>query len=117
MKRRTRQLLFIPLGLGFLLMFGAAILRIPDIGHYRGPYGDVLNRVAVEERHATDVVTAVNFDYRGFDTLGEEAILFVSVAGATVLLRKQPDEHKEPPEEQHPARKVPEVSDAVRVLT
>ena len=27
------------------------------------------------------------FDYRGFDTLGEEFILFVSVVGVMVLLR------------------------------
>ena len=37
--------------------------------------------MAVPERSTTDVVTAVNFDYRGFDTLGEEFILFAAVIG------------------------------------
>jgi multicomponent Na+:H+ antiporter subunit B len=32
-------------------------------------------------------VTAVVFDYRGFDTLGEEFILFAAVLGAVLLLR------------------------------
>jgi multicomponent Na+:H+ antiporter subunit B len=117
MSHRIRQLLFLPLGIAFLAIFIAAIRQLPDVGHYRGPYGDVLNAVAVNERHATDVVTAVNFDYRGFDTLGEESILFVSVFGAATLLRKQTDEQKQQPEEKQPGRQVPEVSDAVRVLT
>ena len=39
----------------------------------------------VAERHATDLVTAVNFDFRGFDTLGEEFILFVSVLGVALI--------------------------------
>jgi multicomponent Na+:H+ antiporter subunit B len=40
----------------------------------------------------TNVVTAVVFDYRGFDTMGEEFILFVAVMGTVLLLRTQ--EHK-----------------------
>ena len=60
---------------------------LPDFGDYRGPYGEILNRVAVPERSTTDVVTAVNFDYRGFDTLGEEFILFAAVIGVASILR------------------------------
>ena len=33
------------------------------------------------------MVTAVNFDYRGFDTLGEEFMLLCAVTGTVVLLR------------------------------
>ena len=43
-------------------------------------------------RHATDIVTALNFDLRAFDTLGEEFILFASVAGVALLLRHLRDE-------------------------
>jgi multicomponent Na+:H+ antiporter subunit B len=35
----------------------------------------------------TNVVTAVVFDYRGFDTMGEEFILFIAVTGVVLLLR------------------------------
>ena len=51
--------------------------------------GDWLNRVALPERHLTNVVSAVNFDYRGLDTLGEEYILFAAVAGVALLLRER----------------------------
>jgi multicomponent Na+:H+ antiporter subunit B len=116
MNRKIRSALFLPFGTAFLFLFLTAIRVVPPIGHYRGPYGDVLNAVAVSERHSTDVVSAVNFDYRGFDTLGEESILFASVIGATLLLRKQSREEKEEPKEEAPQRQVPEMSDAVRIL-
>ena len=33
------------------------------------------------QRHATDVITAINFDYRALDTMGEEFILFAASSG------------------------------------
>lgn len=84
------------LGLGALLLWG--LLGLPAFGQYRGPYGDIINSVAVYERHVTNTVTAVNFDYRGMDTIGEEFILFASVAGCALLLREQRGEEK--PEEE-----------------
>ncbi len=48
---------------------------------YPGPYGFIINRVTVAQTNATGVVSAVNFEYRGFDTVGEEFILFAAVAG------------------------------------
>jgi len=60
---------------------------LPGFGNYPGPYGDVINRVAVAQTNATAVVSAVNFSYRGFDTLGEEFILFVAASGVSVVLR------------------------------
>ena len=80
------------------------------------PYGDVLNAVAVPERHITDVVTAVNFDYRGFDTLGEEFILFAAVVGVAIILRAQRDEEEREPHEFAFGRSAPRTSDAVRGL-
>jgi multicomponent Na+:H+ antiporter subunit B len=40
---------------------------------------------------ATDVVAAVTFDYRGFDTLFEEMILFTAVLGVAAILRPSAD--------------------------
>src|SRR5436309_1860362 len=64
------------------------IFGLPAFGHYGGPYGDVLNAVAPTERQAQNVVSAINFDYRGLDTLGEEYILFGAVAATALLLRR-----------------------------
>lgn len=71
----------------FLAFYLAAARNLPAWGDYRGPYGDVISSLAVYERHATDVVNAIDYDYRGFDTLGEEFILFTSIVGVMLLLR------------------------------
>jgi multicomponent Na+:H+ antiporter subunit B len=93
MSRRTRIIVLLPaLGLfGFLLMW--ALVDLPNFGNYVGPYGYLLNDVVLPERHMTNVVTAVVFDYRGFDTMGEEFILFGAVTGVVLLLRS--DERKD----------------------
>jgi multicomponent Na+:H+ antiporter subunit B len=93
--RRGRTILFLvgAAGLGALLLWGVA--GLPDFGHYAGPYGDVLVKVAKPQRNIAEVVTAVVFDYRGVDTMGEELILFGAVAGVTVLLRDTAEEDVE----------------------
>lgn len=52
----------------------------------------MLNAVAPQERHVTNVVAATVFDYRGFDTLGEEFIIFAAAMGVALLLRDVRDE-------------------------
>jgi multicomponent Na+:H+ antiporter subunit B len=99
---------------GALLLWG--LTGLPNYGVYPGPYGDVLNQVAVAERKATNVVAAVTFDYRGVDTMGEEYILFAAVIGVAVLLRAQRDEVEQPPDEDAADRRAPGTSNAVRVL-
>jgi multicomponent Na+:H+ antiporter subunit B len=99
---------------GALLLWG--LTGLPDYGIYQGPYGDVLNRVAVDERKATNVVAAVTFDYRGVDTMGEEYILFAAVVGVAILLRAQRDETEQPPDEDAADRHAPATSNAVRVV-
>src|SRR5438270_6408059 len=85
--RRVRIAVFVPalVVLFALLLWGFA--GMPDFGHYRGPYGFVLERIATPERHVTNVVNATTYDYRGFDTMGEEFILFAAVTGVVLLLR------------------------------
>jgi multicomponent Na+:H+ antiporter subunit B len=87
--RRVRIGMFLPAVAVLAVLFTWALVAIPRFGDYRGPYGYVLNRVVVPERHMSNVVTAVVFDYRGFDTMGEEFILFIAVTGVVLLLRKQ----------------------------
>jgi multicomponent Na+:H+ antiporter subunit B len=98
---------------GGLLVWGMG--GLPPTGVYHGPYGLVLNQVAVPERHATNVVAAVTFDYRGIDTMGEEFILFAAVIGVAILLRTMRGETEHEPEEAARGRDVPGTSNAVRV--
>jgi multicomponent Na+:H+ antiporter subunit B len=95
MKRSHRLLLFAVGAAGMAVMYCAGALNMPPWGQYRGPYGDVIAQLAVYQRHATDTVNAVTYDYRGFDTLGEEFILFSAVTGVMLLLRPERDKSEE----------------------
>jgi multicomponent Na+:H+ antiporter subunit B len=64
-----------------------AVADLEPFGHYPGPYGDVLAKVVPGERHTGQLVAATVLDYRGFDTLGEELILFTAACGCVALLR------------------------------
>lgn len=92
MSDRVRLVLFLVFGSLLLGLYCYATLDMPAWGDYRGPYGDVISHVVVYERHATDAVNAINYDYRGFDTLGEEFILFTAVLGVMLLLRRESDQ-------------------------
>jgi multicomponent Na+:H+ antiporter subunit B len=81
--------LLAPALLGNGALLGWAIAGLPGFGDYRGPYGDVLNRIVLPLRHTTNVVMATTFDVRGIDTMGEEFILYAAVIGVTLLLRDE----------------------------
>ena len=68
------------------LAWGASGLY--GFGHYHARYGKIVARDSVPDRSATNSVVVTAFDYRAFDTLGEEFILFVAVVGVAVLLRR-----------------------------
>jgi multicomponent Na+:H+ antiporter subunit B len=116
MNLRIRRVVFLLAGgtLAGLLAWGFG--GLPHFGDYRGPYGYLLNQLSVPQRHITDVVTAVNFDYRGFDTLGEEFIFFAAVLGVVLILRTQPGERPGHGADYATGRAVPPTSDAVRVV-
>jgi multicomponent Na+:H+ antiporter subunit B len=113
-RARTAIFLVAAAVFGFVLVVG--VTGLPDFGHYRGPYGKVLNKVAVPERRATDVVMAVNFDYRAWDTMGEEFILFTAVIGLAVLLRAHRGEDERAPDEAGGEHHFPGASPALGAL-
>src|SRR5438552_12895182 len=89
MSRRIRIAIFVPALAGFASLLLWAVVGLPSFGHYRGPYGFVLNKVGPSERHIANVVNATTYDIRGFDTMGEEFILFAAVVGVALLLRER----------------------------
>ncbi len=108
------------LGLGSLAGLGAllvwAIGGLPDFGHPRGPYADLAPRIMLDERHVANAVTGITFDLRGFDTLGEELILFVAALGAAVLLRALRTEGAIEEAAAYEERRGPGTADALRAL-
>ena len=101
-------------GLAAFYLWGLA--GLPGFGHYPGPYGDIINRIAVAQTKATGVVSAINFEYRGFDTVGEEFILFIAAAGMSVVLRELRGERERDPRAQRDDWQIPPASDAVRLV-
>jgi multicomponent Na+:H+ antiporter subunit B len=87
MSPRLRLLLFAIACICLLPAVLSIALHMPTFGDHPMPYGDAINAAAPAERHVTNMVGAVNFDYRGFDTLGEEFMLLCAVTGTVVLLR------------------------------
>jgi len=63
----------------FSLSFGAPAAS--DMDDYFIQHGQ-------EQTGANNIVTAVVFDFRGFDTLGEATVLFTAVLGVGLLFRK-----------------------------
>jgi multicomponent Na+:H+ antiporter subunit B len=99
-------------------LYGWGIARLPEFGHYAGPYGDLANQAAIHSRHVTDTVSAINFDIRAMDTLGEEFILYASVLGAVVLLREAYEaKTRKHPDQAKDRSFVPDPSEAVQTWT
>jgi multicomponent Na+:H+ antiporter subunit B len=104
-------------GLGLILvaaMLAWAGTGLPAFGHYHHRYGAYVSRESVPQRGATNSVNVVTFDYRGFDTLGEEFILFIAVIGVVVLLRRLRDERDQDAELSDASQ--PESSESLRWL-
>jgi multicomponent Na+:H+ antiporter subunit B len=79
--------------LGVFLAWG--VVDLPTFGLRHSDYASYFLQHAAGQRHVTNVVTAIVFDYRGWDTLGEELILVSCVVGTALLLRStREDEHR-----------------------
>jgi len=76
-----------------LIIFAALLVVTAFLIH---PFGDPpsdMDDYIIEntqrETGANNAVTAVVFDYRGYDTLGEATILFTAVTGVVMLFRRR----------------------------
>lgn len=81
------------LGFAFLTVVSVFLIFSALLMH---PFGDPTEEDmdqyiidnTVEETGGNNGVTAVVFDYRGFDTLGEATVLFTAVAGVILVFRR-----------------------------
>ncbi|SNT56063.1 multisubunit sodium/proton antiporter, MrpB subunit [Actinomadura meyerae] len=87
MMGRWRRVLVLPPLAAILGVLIWGYTGLPDFGYRIGEYGHLINQNAQGQRHITNFVTAVMFDYRGLDTMVEEFILFTAVMGLVLLLR------------------------------
>jgi multicomponent Na+:H+ antiporter subunit B len=104
-------------GAGFLAVLLIGLHALPPFGDYHGVYERVIARVELPARHATDYVTALNFDLRAFDTLGEEFILFASVTAVALLFRHARHEERRDRRRDLAEHRFRGASDSLRVLS
>jgi multicomponent Na+:H+ antiporter subunit B len=113
---RVRLVFFAVAAAALAGALGVGLAGLPSFGSHLTDYARTLNSLAPRQRHVTDVVSAISFDYRGIDTLFEEFILLSAVAGISVLLRPLSDETRRLPEDTAPNRTIPPPSPAVWLL-
>jgi multicomponent Na+:H+ antiporter subunit B len=116
MTPRQRRWAFVIAMAGLAAFYLWGLSGLPAFGDYPGPYGDIINRIAVAQTKATGVVSAINFDYRGFDTLGEEFILFIAAAGVATVLRRLRGERDAEPRDEAVGRRAAPTSEAIRMV-
>ena len=116
MSRYCRMALFSLAAVLLLLPLAILVRAMPEFGAHALRYGDLINGAAPYERHVTNMVSAVNFDYRGFDTLGEEFMLVGAVTGVVVLLRGNRGEQLDARPGVVKGRPIELRSDAIRLI-
>lgn len=73
----------------FILLISFVVVGI-KMGQETSSYGEVSKVIVdktVNETGAINSVTAIVFDFRGYDTLGESIVLFTSICGVAAILR------------------------------
>ena len=77
-----------------LIFFGLFIMAAALSYNELQPFGQPLMSVSREyftrwrDNNATNIVAQIILDFRAYDTLGEATVLFASVIGAYVIIRK-----------------------------
>jgi multicomponent Na+:H+ antiporter subunit B len=91
-------------------------LHMPAFGDQLPAYGAAILAHVPSMRQATNVVTAIIFDVRGVDTLGEEFIFVAAITGLAVLLRGGRGEDASCTPIHTDARRLPARSEATALL-
>ena len=82
----------------FLFVSAFLLLGVADMRPFGEPQISAMDDYylvnAQPEIAVNNVVTAVVFDYRGFDTLGEATVLFAAVVGILGLFRKRREDER-----------------------
>lgn len=55
---------------------------------------DIIVQQTLDRTESVNAVTAVVFDWRGYDTMGEAFVLITAIAGATAILRRHSKDKK-----------------------
>ncbi len=73
----------------FLIFAWFAVHELPKFGYPLMRVSKEYLATSAEKTHAANVVTGILLDFRGYDTVGEATVLFTSIVGAFVILRRR----------------------------
>jgi len=87
--KRFFTILFLAIIASVSFYVSGLIYTLPPIllNGYNG-VADIIVKDTISKTHALNAVTAIVFDFRGYDTLGESFVLCTAVTGVAVILRK-----------------------------
>lgn len=97
MKKHITTFLFFLL---FIILASQILIMPGDLGIHSPSYNEVTFyyiQHAISDTGASNIVAAILADYRGFDTLGETVVLFISTVAVASILKpvaKYEDEKK-----------------------
>lgn len=94
---RGRLTFFVPAAVLLAVVLTWGLSGLPTFGLPHSDYARYLSEHATAQRHVSNIVSAVVFDYRGWDTAGEELMMFAAVTGTALLLRSNRDEERRRP--------------------
>lgn len=81
-----KKIMFMTLLIMSLLFFMLTLEMGKTVLQNEGSSKEIINKTT-EDTKAQSTVSAIVFDFRGYDTLGEAIVLFTAVAGTYTILR------------------------------
>jgi multisubunit Na+/H+ antiporter MnhB subunit len=83
-----RRFLLVVTLVGLFVLLLVAFSEAQPFGVPLSPVAQIYVDQTVERTAATNVVAAVTFDWRGFDTFGEATLLLAAATGVKAVLRR-----------------------------
>ncbi|ADN36337.1 membrane bound hydrogenase, MbhE subunit [Methanolacinia petrolearia DSM 11571] len=81
-----------------IIILTASLLFPATVMSFGSPAHDEMDNYMIDNGQelsaANNIVTAVVFDFRGFDTLGEATVLFTAVLGVTLMFRRMKEDEE-----------------------
>lgn len=72
---------------GFLVL---AVAGLPEFGSFEGKHVAMFFlEQGLQKTGSANIVNAIVWDFRGYDTLGEETVLFCAALGVFMIIRRK----------------------------
>jgi multicomponent Na+:H+ antiporter subunit B len=78
----------------FLVFAFLAVQELAPFGHPSMRVSQQYLETGLQKTGAANIVASVVLDFRGYDTLGEATVIFTSILGAFVILRRKGRKHR-----------------------